>query len=197
MGSQTHCQPPSQNLQTAHGKVQMHYPYMAWRSGEGCNSQDSRSELVANHITAPWCKIHQEFLVLGGVQLPAPSQPCHPFMVTNDSQEAQRLKAAKWELFHSIVLLQLPACMAYAPLTVSLKAFIATIPVWALHLSSPEPEMGISQLCHISLLSHISQPANKSTHGHRFTFPEAMEPTRTSCTHPIPGCVGHAGSFSP
>lgn len=62
-------------------------------------------------------------------------------------------------------------------------------------VSSPEPEMGISQLCHNSchsLLSHISQPANKSPQGHRFTFPEAMEPTRTSCTQPIPGCVGSA-----
>lgn len=137
MGSQTHCQPPSQSLQTAHGKGQMHYHYMAWRTGEGFKSQDSRSELVANHITAPWRKIHLEFLILGSVELPAPFQPCHLFMVTKDSQEAQRPKAAKWELFHSIILLQLPACMSYAPLTVSLKAFIATIPVWALHLSSP------------------------------------------------------------
>lgn len=59
-----------------------------------------------------------------------------------------------------------------------------------------EPEMGISQLCHNSLLSPISQSANKSPRGHRFAFPEAMEP-RTSCTQPIPGCVGHAGSLSP
>ena len=130
------CQPPSQTLQTSHGKGQIHngHRQVAWSTAEGCKRQDSRSELGANHITAPWHKIHLEFLILGSVQLPAPSQPCRLFMATNSNQEAQGPKAAKQELFHSIVfLLHLPACMAYAPLTVSLKTFIATVPVWPLH----------------------------------------------------------------
>lgn len=60
--------------------------------------------------------------------------------------------------------------------------------------------MGISQLCHNSchsLLSRISQPANKSPRWRRFPFLEATELVGTSCTQPIPGCVGSAGSSSP